>query len=109
MASDVLSGEEIAVLERLRDLSDHSVNLDRHQLLQTNRTNRSGRGRCSCWVPGDLHVDAGAPLAEFTIVSDPFPPATMLHQLPGFEERLAGYQGGANAVAVCLVDYLGKV
>ena len=35
MASDVLSGEEVAVLERLRDLSDHSVNLDRHQLLQT--------------------------------------------------------------------------
>lgn len=35
MASDVFSGEEVAVLERLRDLSDHSVNLDRHQLLQT--------------------------------------------------------------------------
>jgi hypothetical protein len=34
MASDVLSGEEVAVLERLRDLSDHSVNLDRHRLLR---------------------------------------------------------------------------
>ena len=41
MASDVLSGEKVAVLERLRDLSDHSVNLDRHQLLQTMACPRS--------------------------------------------------------------------
>ena len=35
MASDVFSGEEAAVLERLRDLSDHSVTLDRHTWLET--------------------------------------------------------------------------
>ena len=47
MASDVLSGEEVAVLERLRDLSDHSVNLDRHQIApdEPHKPQRTGSDR----------------------------------------------------------------
>ena len=64
MASDVLSGEEVAVLERLRDLSDHSVNLesgphDDHSAWANSRRDRIHEGSQRPFARGEAWPDSG--------------------------------------------------